>query len=94
MLTLALAGILVFVSLASSQEPAPQRVVYLGGNLSEECSGVAVDGSKSAYVVGQTFSPKFPQTNAAARKLMGGSDAFVTIITPLPSYPPPPPLPP
>lgn len=62
---------------------------YLGGSRNEVVHGIDVKDS-TAYVVGQTFSSKFPQTNAVPRKLMGRSDAFITIISPPPSPPPPP----
>ncbi len=64
---------------------------YLGGSRNDVVHGIDVKDS-TAYVVGQTFSSKFPQTNATPRKLMGRSDAFITIISPLPPPPPPPPL--
>jgi len=64
---------------------------YLGSSRNDVAHGVAVKDD-AAYVVGQTFSSKFPQTNAAPRKLGGRSDAFITKISPLSStYPPLPP---
>ena len=56
---------------------------YLGGSRNDLAHGIAVKDSV-AYVVGQTFSPKFPQTNAAPHKLSGRSDAFITIVAPPP----------
>ena len=54
---------------------------YLGGSRNDLAQGIDVMNG-AAYVIGQTFSSKFPQTNAAPRKLMGRSDAFITIISP------------
>ncbi|MCW2968573.1 MAG: uncharacterized protein JWM71_2345, partial [Solirubrobacteraceae bacterium] len=52
---------------------------YLGGNDVDIGSGVAVDGSGSAYVTGETVSTNFPTTAGAAQTSFGGgSDAFVT----------------
>ena len=51
---------------------------YLGGSGGDEASGVAVDGSGNAYVVGDTSSSNYPTTNAYQSSLAGGHDAFVT----------------
>ncbi|MCX6581872.1 MAG: SBBP repeat-containing protein [Candidatus Aminicenantes bacterium] len=52
---------------------------YLGGSLSDSAYGIAVDGSGSAYVVGDTESANFPTKNAVqATHAGGGKDAFVT----------------
>src|SRR5262249_56248957 len=46
--------------------------VYLGGSASDSGAGIAVDGSGSAYVTGQTFSADFPTAGGGAAKLGGG----------------------
>jgi hypothetical protein len=38
---------------------------YLGGSQGDGASGIAVEGSGSAYVTGFTFSPDFPTTAGA-----------------------------
>lgn len=54
---------------------------YLGGSSGDSAFGIAVDGSGSAFLTGQTFSPHFPVTPGAIQTaLAGGGDAFVTKI--------------
>jgi len=53
---------------------------YLGGSLSQAGTGIAVDGSRNAYVTGVTNSPDFPVANATQGTLGGGTDAFVSEI--------------
>lgn len=56
---------------------------YLGGSSFERGWAVAVDGSGSAHVAGQTSSANFPIVNAAQATLGGGTaDAFATKLTP------------
>jgi Beta-propeller repeat len=65
---------------------------YLGGNLFEEGTGIALDGlpNPNAYVAGTTIPPGFPTTTGAFQTAPGGNhDAFVAKITD--SVPPPPP---
>ena len=56
---------------------------YLGGNT---CNGsgnaVAVDGSGSAYVTGQTCATDFPVVGALQGSCAGGTDAFVLKLLP------------
>jgi hypothetical protein len=52
---------------------------YLGNSFGR---GIAVDGEGSAYVTGQTFSPDFPTVAPFDGSLKGGSDAFVTKLSP------------
>jgi hypothetical protein len=55
---------------------------YLGGESDDEGRGIAVDGSRNAYVTGTTGSTIFPTMNAYQATFQGGSyypkDAFVT----------------
>jgi len=52
---------------------------FLGGTVSDQANGIAVDGSGRAYVTGGASSKNFPITSGAFQKtLRGASDAFVT----------------
>jgi RHS repeat-associated protein len=52
---------------------------FLGGNNTENSTGIAVDGSGNAFVTGQTLSLNFPIQNAFQPNYGGGTDdAFVT----------------
>jgi uncharacterized repeat protein (TIGR01451 family) len=54
---------------------------YLGGSSTDAGNSIAVDGSGSAYLTGQTTSTNFPITPGAFQPaLAGGGDAFVTKI--------------
>ena len=51
----------------------------LGGSSDDRATGIAVDASGNAYVVGETLSDSFPQANAPFQHSRhGGLDAFVT----------------
>jgi sugar lactone lactonase YvrE len=51
---------------------------YLGGNDTDQGSGIVVDGNGNAYVTGFTQSTNFPTVNAFQSTNAGGADAFVT----------------
>jgi len=53
---------------------------FLGGSGDDAGAGIAVDGSKNAYVIGQTTSTNFPMQAATQPTSGGGRDAFVTEI--------------
>jgi hypothetical protein len=53
---------------------------YLGGNSSDDGSGIAVDGAGNAYVVGSTGSFDFPTKNPFQSTCGFDGDAFVTKI--------------
>lgn len=56
---------------------------YLGGNELDMGTGIAVDSSANAYIVGRTNSTDFPTTSAALQRTShGGQDAFVTKLSP------------
>jgi len=57
---------------------------FLGGALADTGAGVAIDGSGSVYVTGETTSVDFPATAGTLRATYagGGSDAFVTKLAP------------
>ncbi|MEZ5401570.1 MAG: SBBP repeat-containing protein [Bryobacteraceae bacterium] len=55
---------------------------YLGGASTEAVRGIAIDGSGSVYVTGETLSPDFPTTPGAYDPTIGGpSDIFVSKFT-------------
>jgi hypothetical protein len=54
---------------------------FLGGSLDDAGNSIAVDGSKNAYVTGQTTSTNFPMASATQGTPGGLADAFVTEIS-------------
>ncbi len=60
-------------------DPALVYSTYLGGNDREEISGITVDSSGNAYVMGTTYSSNFPTTSGAFQTSMRGvnGDVFV-----------------
>ncbi len=56
---------------------------YLGGSGYEYGNDIAVDGNRSAYVTGYTYSDSFPTSSGAySRTFAGNEDAFVTKLNP------------
>ncbi len=55
---------------------------FLGGSQDDLASGIAVDTSGSAYVIGRTGSADFPTASPIFAVNSGGFDAFVTKIDP------------
>ncbi len=56
---------------------------YLGGSGFDTGYGIAVNAARSAYVTGYTVSSDFPTTSGAvSQTLAGGSDAFLSQISP------------
>ena len=55
---------------------------YLGGENIDVCKGIAVDASGAAFVTGTTISTGFPVIGALKQTLTGGSDAFLTKLSP------------
>jgi hypothetical protein len=51
---------------------------YLGGSMDDLGSGIALDTSGNAYVVGSTVSDNFPVKDPLQPFLEGNSDAFIT----------------
>ena len=70
-----------FDAFVSKMNPSGSALVYstyLGGTLTDEAFGIAVDSAGAAYVVGTTQSTNFP-TLAPVQPTSGGStDAFVS----------------
>ncbi len=57
--------------------------VYLGGGSLDAATGIALDSSDNAYIVGYTYSSDFPTTPGAFQtQNAGGSDAFVAKLSP------------
>ncbi len=54
---------------------------YLGGNLNDSGSGIAVDSAGATYVTGETNSSNFPSVNALQPTFGGITDAFVAKLT-------------
>jgi uncharacterized protein (TIGR03437 family) len=62
-------------------DPTGQTILYstyIGGSVSDQTAGVAVDGQGDVYVTGTTQSPDFPVT-AGALQAAGGSPGYVAI---------------
>jgi hypothetical protein len=55
---------------------------YLGGSGTDAGSGIAVDSSGNAYVIGVTASANFPTANPLQPANGGGDDAFVAKLNP------------
>ncbi len=69
-----------FVSKFNPTGSALVYSTYLGGDLTDWGSGIAVDSAGSAYVTGVTTSTNFPRKNPLQSAKGGGSDAFVAKI--------------
>jgi hypothetical protein len=72
----------VFVTKFNPTGSALLYSTYLGGNADDVGYGIAVDASGSAYVAGITQSSNFPTANAMQSSYEGGTDVFVTKLTP------------
>jgi Calx-beta domain/Beta-propeller repeat/Carboxypeptidase regulatory-like domain/CarboxypepD_reg-like domain len=62
-------------------DPVLSYSTFLGGNLTDQTSGIAVDAQGSAYVTGSTFSNAFP-TTPGAFNTSGSDNAFITKLDP------------
>jgi hypothetical protein len=70
------AGTDAFVTKLNSTGTALVYSTFLGGTASDSASGISLDASGNAYVVGQTASSDFPRTSL--QTWSGGWDGFVT----------------
>jgi hypothetical protein len=75
-----------FVAKLNADGSALLYSTFLGGTLTDEGRGIAVDSSANAYVIGFTSSFDFPVTNSVFQPQNGGGlsshdDAFVSKIT-------------
>ena len=75
-----------FDAFVAKLDPAGSALVYatfLGGKDEDAGRDIAVDGDGNAYVTGHTSSRKFPTTNGAFDRRLGGSrDAFMAKLDP------------
>jgi hypothetical protein len=56
---------------------------FLGGKFPTAGQGIAVDASGNAYITGNTNATDFPTTTGAFKTtIVGGSDAFVSVLNP------------
>lgn len=57
--------------------------VYLGGSADDSATGIALDSSGNAYIVGYTYSTNFPTTSGAFQTANdGNADAFLAKLDP------------
>jgi hypothetical protein len=71
-----------FVTALNPSATGTQQLLYstyLGGTKTDFAAAIALDSSHNAYITGETNSSDFPVTQGA---LKGGTDAFVTEISP------------
>jgi len=66
-----------FVAKLNAAGSGLSYATYLGGSRYDSGHGIAVDGSGSAYVTGETWSTDFPLATPFQGTNGGGSDAFV-----------------
>jgi uncharacterized repeat protein (TIGR01451 family) len=71
-------GLDAFVSKLNAAGSALVYSTYLGGNVDDEGSGIAVDVSGNAYLTGIARSTNFPTANPLQASIAGNWDAFVT----------------
>ena len=71
-----------FVAVLDPQGATLAYSTYLGGSLADAATGIAVDSSGAAYVVGQTDSINFPTQTPFQVARAGGVDAFVAKLDP------------
>ena len=77
-----------FVTCLNSAGSALAYSTYLGGSDGAVATGIAVDSSDKAYVVGYNYAPDFPTVNplqAADQVPTGNATGFVAAISPPPS---------
>jgi hypothetical protein len=67
-----------FISKLNPSGSALVYSTYLGGDLDDSASGIAVDAMGNAYVTGDTYSFTFPVRDAFQPEHAGVVDAFVT----------------
>jgi uncharacterized repeat protein (TIGR01451 family) len=80
-----LGGVDAWVARLNSAGSGIEYAALLGGDESDEPTGIAVTGARDAYIVGRTQSGNFPTTPASnpppiGTTLKGPQDAFFTIL--------------
>lgn len=71
-----------FVTKFNASGSALLYSTYLGGNIFDEASGIAIDNAGNAYVTGNTLSFDFPTFDAFQPNPAGDLEAFVTKLNP------------
>jgi hypothetical protein len=72
-----------FVAKVNAAGSALVYSTYLGGDLNEDCLGIAVDPTGNAYITGRTSSLNFPTVAAMQATRSGSSsDAFIAKLAP------------
>jgi hypothetical protein len=66
-----------FIAKLTPSGSALEYATLLGGSDFDEGYGIAIDGSRNAYILGRTSSSNLPVQNAAQPAYGGGQDAFV-----------------
>jgi len=76
----------VFVTKLSSTGNNLIYSTYFGGGSGDGGIGIAVDGSRNAYVTGWTVSSNFPTLNPYQSTYQGNGDTFVTKFSNFPAF--------
>ena len=71
-----------FVAKLSPNGVSLLYATYLGGKSIDSISAIAVDGSLSAYVTGETLSADFPYAGYQSMQFSGTPNAFLTKLSP------------
>jgi uncharacterized protein (TIGR03437 family) len=69
------------VCFVTELSPSGNKIIYstlIGGSKGDGCSGIAVDATGSAVIVGGTASPDFPTVNAAQKSLKSSAASQYT----------------
>jgi hypothetical protein len=77
-------GFVARIDTTATTDTAPgHNSSYFGGSGNDAATGIAIDSQSSSYVSGETFSGDFPTLNPVQAGLNGGSDAFISKISPV-----------
>jgi Ca2+-binding RTX toxin-like protein len=68
----------VFVSKLSSDLSDLPVSTYIGGSVDDSASSIAIDGSGSIFITGQTSSDGYPTTPGAYNTTYNGDDVFIS----------------
>ena len=71
-----------FITRLSADGTSLDYSTYLGGSSRDGGSAIALDNAGNAYLTGITQSPDFPTVNPFQPSFAGGSDAFITKLSP------------
>ncbi len=73
---------LISTTISSTSSASGNYFTYLGGSGADEGTSIALDLNNVTYVSGTTASGDFPTVNPFQGSLAGGSDAFVSKLSP------------